>query len=216
MSADTRRRGRMTKRIAGIAAVIILVTAMALDTTFLTPQAAAALNPPPFNAETFATEQFPKVSATIRQKAIDLPTLAGAVAQDPVAAGRQYGQDLGSGTYAFPVKATGTATEVDTNFVRLAVDGVPEGSSVRIPLGAAVSGTPIRDATGEIRFGDFTGQTEFQSVANQFKLRIQQDVIAKLDPKSLQGKKVTVYGAWATGGPPRSFLIQPVSIEAGS
>jgi predicted lipoprotein len=206
---------RLTRNAIAAAAVVLLVVAMALDTKFLSPEAAAELNPAAFNAETYAAEQFPKITASIKEKAVDLATLAPAVAQDKAAAGRQYGRDLGSGQYAFPVKATGTATEVDANFIRLTVEGVPPDAAVRIPLGAAVSGTPVRDATGDITFGDFTGQTEFQNVANQFKLRIQQDVIAKIDPASLQGKQVTVYGAWATGGPPNSYLIQPVAIEAG-
>jgi predicted lipoprotein len=211
MASGTRR----ARRLITAAAVLALLVAMGLDTRFLSPQAAARLNPAAFNAETYAAEQFPKVGATIRERAVDLATLAPAVEKDKAAAGKQYGQDLGSGQYAFPVKATGTATEVDEAFVRLAVAGIPAGTAVRIPLGPAVSGTPIRDATGEITFGDFAGQTEFQNVANQFKLRIQQDVIAKIDPASLKGKQVTVYGAWSTGGPPRSYLIQPVTIEAG-
>jgi predicted lipoprotein len=213
MSSGTRRWSSSTKKIVGVAVLVVVLVAVVLDTKFLSQQAVAELNPPPFNAETYGTEEFPKVAAAIKEKATDVVVLAKAVAADLPAAGKQYGQDLGSGAYAFPVKATGTAGAVDGNFVVLTVPGMPAGTTVRIPLGAAVSGSPVRDATGEIKFGDFAGQTEFQSVANQFKLRIQQDVLAKADPKSWEGKQVTVYGAWATGGPPNSFNIQPVEIE---
>jgi predicted lipoprotein len=213
MSTGTRRLSRSTKRIVGVAVLVAILVAMVLDTKFLSPEAEAKLNPPPFTAESYAKEKFPEVTAAIKQKATDIAVLAPAVEADVAAAGKQYGQDLGSGAYAFPVKATGTADEVDANFVLLKVPGVPAGTAVRIPVGAAVSGTPVRDATGNIKFGDFAGQTDFQSVANQFKIRIQQDVLSKVDPASLKGKQVTVYGAWATGGPPKSFIIQPVEIE---
>jgi predicted lipoprotein len=197
----------------GAVVLLLVVLAMFLDTKFLSPEAAAKLNPAAFSAESYAKKEFPKVAESIKAKATDIAVLAPAVTKDLAAAGKQYGNDLGSNAFAFPVKATGTADEVDANFVLLAVPGVPADTKVRIPIGAAVSGTPVRDATGEIKFGDFTGQTDFQSVANQFKLRIQADVLSKVDPPSMKGKTVTVYGAWATGGPPKSFIIQPVSIE---
>ena len=214
MSTSTRRRTSSLKTFVGIAVLAVLLVGMFLDTKFLTPAEVAKRNPAEFNAETYAKEQFPKVVTTIKEKATDLAVLAPAVEANLAAAGKQYGNDLGNGSYAFPVKATATATSVDPNFMVLSVPGVPAGTVVRVPVGGAISGTPVRDCTGTIKFGDFAGQTDFQSVANQFKLRIQQDVIAKADVASLQGKQVTVYGAWATGGPPKSFLIQPVEIGA--
>ena len=51
-------------------------------------------------------------------------------------------------------------------------------------------------------------------MANELKLKIRSDVIAKADPSALKGKKVTVVGAHSSGGPRTSFIIQPVSIEA--
>ncbi|MEU9884569.1 DUF2291 family protein [Sphaerisporangium sp. NPDC051011] len=197
----------------GVVALAALVVAAAFDTKVLSPQQVADLNPPPFIAESYAADKFPKVTAMIKQKATDLAVLAPAVESDQGAAGRQYGQDLGTGNFAFPVKATGTVEEVADNFVLLAVRDVPKDTVVRVAVGASVSGTPVRDATGTIKFGDFTDQTDYQSVANQFKLQIQQAVLAKLDTSSLKGKRVTVYGAWSTGGPAKSFLIQPVDIE---
>jgi predicted lipoprotein len=213
MSSGKRRWSSSTKKIVGVAVLVVVLIAVVLDTKFLSPQAVAELNPPPFNAETYGTEEFPKVAEKIKSEADDIVVIAKAVEADPAAACKQYGQDLGSGACAYAVKATGTAGAVDGNFVVLTVPGMPAGTTVRIPLGAAVSGTPVRDCTGDIKFGDFAGQTDFQSVANQFKLRIQQDVLAKADPKSWAGKQATVHGCWGTGGPPNSFNIQPVEIE---
>ncbi|MGW3611029.1 DUF2291 family protein [Micromonospora sp. NPDC005163] len=216
MSSENGHRSRSMKRLVGLAVIAALLVAAALDTKFLSPQQAAELNPAPFNVESYAAKAFPEVAGAIKEKATDLEVLAPAVEADPAAAGKQYGQDLGSGSYAIPVKVTGTVDQVDENFMQLKASGVPDSTAVRVPVGPALSGTPVRDATGTIKFGDFAGQSDYQSVANQFKLRMQQDVLAKIDPASLKGKRVTVYGAWSTGGPPKSFVIQPVEIEARS
>jgi predicted lipoprotein len=180
----------------------------------LSPTQASSLNPAAFNAKTYVQTNFPKIRSTLTEKATDIVVLAPAVDKDPAAAAKKYGTDVGSGKYAFPVKATGTVKEVDENFMLVAVPGVPAGDKVRIPLGFAITGTPVRDATGGMTFSDFSGQTDYQSVANELKVKIRADVTSKLDPPSLKGKKVTVVGAYSTGGPPSSFIIQPVSIEA--
>lgn len=207
---------RAVRNIAGVVIGLAVLVAMALDTRFLTAAETADLNPPSFSAETYADEKFPEVVKGIEDEAVDLTVLAPAVDADPAAAGKEYGTDVGSGAFAYPVTATGVATQVDVNFIVLDVSGMPDTDTVRIPLGAALSGTPVRDALGTITFGDFEGQTDFQSVANQFKLKMQSEVLAAIDPATLTGKQVTVVGAWSTGGPPNSFLIQPVSIEVAS
>ncbi|MGI5493749.1 DUF2291 family protein [Microtetraspora malaysiensis] len=213
MSPDLKHRPASMKWLVGVVTLAALVVAAALDTKFLSPQQVADLNPPPFSAESYAADKFPKVTAMVKEKAVDLTVLAAAVESDQGAAGKQYGQDLGTGNFAFSVKATGTVEEVADNFILLAVRDVPKDTVVRIAAGPTLSGTPVRDATGTIKFGDFTDQTDYQSVANQFKLQMQQTVLAKLDTSSLKGKQVAVYGAWSTGGPPKSFLVQPVDIE---
>jgi predicted lipoprotein len=84
---------------------------------------------------------------------------------------------------------------------------------VRVPLTTAINGSPIRDASGTIAFGDFRDQTEFQEVANQFRRLMIRDVIDPLDLTSIEGQQVRVVGAWLEGGPPDTFLIQPVLVE---
>lgn len=216
MSATSRGPSRAVKRLVVAALGLALVVAMTLGTKFLSPKEAAALNPPPFSAQTYADKTFPKVVATLTKKATDITVLAPAIDANPGAAGKRYGTDVGGGAFAYPVKATGTAVKVDANFALLKVAGLPPKDQVRIPLGAALTGTPVRDAPGTITFGDFEGQTDFQSVANQFKLKMQSEVLSKVDVKSLKGKKVAVVGAYSTGGPPHSYIIQPVSLKVQS
>lgn len=212
----TSARSRLTKRLLPILAGMALLVVVVLSTEVVTPAEFRRLNPPEFNGETYARERFPKVAADVSRIATNVTELAPAISKDLAAAGQKYGQDLGSGQYSFAMKATGTAKEIDEQFVLLDVEGVPKGTQVRIPLGTALNGTPVRDCTGKIRYGDFADQTEYQTVANQFKLRMQQDIIAKLDTETLKGKEMTVEGGWNTGGPPDSYIIQPTRITVAS
>lgn len=208
---------RRTRRTVYAALVAALVGAIALSTEWLTPEEVEAIDPPAFVAEEFAVEEFPAQAEALEENATDIAVLAPAIAEDlPGAAAEHGGVDLGSGAFAFPVSVTGTVAEVDADYALLDVSGLDRRYEVRIALGNAVSGSPVRDATGTLQFGDFPDQTSFQSVANEFKIRIREDVLSTVDTGALRGEEITVYGAWGTGGPPDSYVIQPVAIEVGS
>jgi predicted lipoprotein len=208
-----RSRKQVKWAIAAVVAAA-LVAAMLLNTKFISATADASGQPGTFSATSYADKKWPDLVDGIDSKAVDITQLAPAADADVAAAGKQYGQDLGAGSYAFPVKATGTVSAVDANFITLSVPGMPTGDVVRIPVGLALNGAPIRDATGTIKYGDFTDQTEYQDVANALKDMSLNRVIAKADPGSLNGKKITVVGATGTGGPPNAYSINPVKIEA--
>ncbi len=194
-------------------AVVALVVAAILDTTFLDPEGAADVSAPTFSPAAFVDEEFPGVRDTLIENAVDIAELAPAIEDDLDAAGEQFGVPLGSGRYVFQIRATGTVENVDDDFIELSIPDAPD-ADVRIPLGSALTGTPVRDATGEIRFGDFPDQTAYQSVANEFGLRMRNEVLADLASEDLEGRQMTVVGAW-TSGPP-VFIIQPVAIEVAS
>lgn len=194
-------------------AFVALAVAMILDTKFLSTTASAENRPATFDPATFAQDKWPELVDQITAKAVDVIELAKVADTDPAAAGKQFGQDLGAGSFAFSVKASGTVSAVDDNFITVTVPGMPAGDVVRIPLGLALNGSPVRDATGTIHYGDFVDQTAYQDVANALKTQIQQQVLAQLDPATLNGKTLTVTGAAMSGGPPGAYLIQPVSIQ---
>ena len=194
---------------------VALLAAMVASTKFLTPQQVTALNPPAFTASGYVAQHFPEVTKTLTDKATDIATVAPAIDAGPAAAGKKYGTAVGGDQYAFAVKATGTVTSVDSDFVILKVPGVPAKDTVRIPLGIALNGTPVRDAPGTIAYGDFPDQTAYQSVANLFTERMRQQVLAPAKLPAAKGRSVTVVGAYETGGPPNSYIIQPVSISVG-
>jgi predicted lipoprotein len=210
----TPSRASLKKPAITLGLLVILVGAMAANTKFLNPTQASGYNPKAFSAADYAAAAFPKISATITGKAIDLTVLAPAAEKDVTSTGAQYGIDLGAGSFAFSVKTTGTVTHVDSDFMTVKVPGMPTQDVVYVPLGLALSGNPIRDAPGTIKFGDFADQTDYQSVANAFMLIIKASIIKKLNAPALVGKKISIVGAWTSGGQANTYIIQPVSIVA--
>ena len=205
------------KRLSGmrgiyLLSIVVLLGAMAFDTTVISGDRSAEIDGPSFVASEFVEAEFVGVANTIEESAIKASELIPAILADSAAAGAKYGLEV-SGKFVYPISATGVVTKVDERFATVAVDGLPPDASVRFPVGDVVNGSPIRDVTGTMTFGDFPGQTEFQSVSNQFKLKIISDIVSGLDLTRLEGAQVTVVGAWSSGGPASTFVIQPVNIE---
>jgi len=178
--------------------------------------AASATDAKTYVADAWAS----KIVPTVHDKAVDITTVAAAVAKDPEAAGKQYGHQAGTGSpYAFMVKGSGTVTKVDTSVPTgpMTVE-IPQAGgkplTVAIATGPVIAGTAIRDAVGFISFGDFTNQIEYANVANEINARVKTDVIAKADVKGATGKKVTFAGAFSNlpGG---SILVVPTELEVG-
>jgi predicted lipoprotein len=154
-----------------------------------------------------------KIVPTVHEKAAEVTTVAAAIAEDPEAAGKQYGHQAGTGSpYAFMVKGAGTVREVDKSAPTgpMTVEVPRAGGkplTVTIATGPVIAGTAVRDAVGFIAFGDFTNQIAYAEVANEINSRVKTDVIAKLDLASLTGKKVAFYGAFSALAPGQIFLV---------
>jgi predicted lipoprotein len=173
------------------------------------PGGAAAFDPKTYVDGIWASTIVP----TVRQKAADVTTVSAAIAEDPEAAGKQYGTRSGTGSpYAFMVKGTGTATKIDTEAptgpmtveVPAAAGGKPV--TLTIATGPVIAGTALRDAVG-IQFGDFTNQIDYANVANAINDRVKTEVIAKADVEDLVGKKITFAGAFSSLVPDQIFLV---------
>ena len=160
-----------------------------------------------------------RVVPTVQQNAVDVTTVAAAIAKDPEAAGEQYGKRSGTGSpYAFMVKGTGTVTGIDTDAptgpltVEVPGTGGAKAVTLSIATGPVIAGTALRDAVG-IVFGDFTNQIDYANVANEINSRAKTDVIAKVPVKELKGKKVTFAGAFSSLAP-GSILLVPTELSA--
>lgn len=206
------RRRSMLRRLVPLVVVVIALVAMVLDTKFLSAKDAGALNPAAFNAKSYASKEFVKITQQFDSDATPLAQLAPAVTKDAAAAAQRYKGKTFSGKYAFATTIKAPVKSVDANFMLLDTPRLGKNVEVRVPLGIPVNGTPVRDASG-LEFRDFTDQTDYQQVANEFKLLIQRNVLSKVETKGLKGKTVEVTGAYETGGPEGSFIIQPTSLK---
>ncbi len=70
----------------------------------------------------------------------------------------------------------------------------------------------LRDATGEIEFGQFTNQIEYQDAGSAINNAMKQEVLAPIDTGDLTGKTVTVTGVFKLINP-NNWLVTPVSFE---
>ncbi len=198
-------------RLIIIGVAVLLVVGMAATTKWLTPEKRDELIPPPFSAATWASEEFPGISDTVVERAVDLNVLIPAMEEDESAAFSQYGVDSG-GKFTVPVTVTAPVDAADENFIELKLDEFPK-YTVRVAAGNTYNGVAVRDVTGEVSFGDFKDQTTFQQVANELKDVGLSEVIDPIDRGALSGKTITVYGAWVSGGPAETFIIHPVKVE---
>jgi predicted lipoprotein len=160
-----------------------------------------------------------KVLPTVDQQAVDAATLLPALASDQEAASKQYGSQAGTGSpFAFLVRGSGTVTEVDEDSpshpVTVQVDGLKgDGSTVQVVTGPVIAGTALRDAVKFIKFSDFTNQLDYADAGTQLNAKVKTEVLAKVDPKSLVGKKVDFAGAFSLVAP-GAVLIVPTQLAA--
>lgn len=214
----------------------VRLVAVAASLTFLAPATACAHLPGVYTyesdkaasaaaaAKTFDAKTYvdgiwaTRVVPAVQSNAVDVTTVAAAIAKDPQAAGKQYGHQAGAGSpFAYLVKGSGTVTKIDTSAPTgpMTVE-VPQPSgkplTVTIATGPVIAGTALRDGVGFISFGDFTNQIAYADVANKLNDRAKSDVIAHVDRATITGKKVTFAGAFSALAPGTIFLV-PTSLE---
>jgi predicted lipoprotein len=210
--AVRRKASRLSKRALILSALgVVLIAAMALDTTVIRLDSEQAAQTAGFSPQTFGQTEFPNVQSDIESRAVDAKTLADAVAADKAAATKQYA--VGTGPNAvFPVKFTGIAGEPKSGIYPITVEGLPEGLLVRVQTGPAINGTELRDATGKYVFGQFKNQIEFQNAGSALNNAMKEAVLAQVDAANLKGKTVSVTGAFKLINP-KSWLVTPVRLE---
>lgn len=199
------------KLIVSAAFAVVVIGAMALDTTVVKIGSANDVRQQAFSPETFGTEQFPKILANVEQRAVAAAELATAIAADKKAASEKYGTATSTGP-VIPVTLTGTFGARKSNTNEMKIDGLPSETVVRVQTGPAVNGTDLRDATGEIEFGQFTNQIQYQDAGSAINNEMKKTVLSGLDPDQLDGKTATVVGVFKLINP-KNWLITPVKVE---
>ncbi len=192
----------------GAGALVLL--AIGADTKFVRIGSADDVKVKVFSKEDFGAAKFPEIQKFIVEHAVDAKTLGAAIAADKAEAGKKYGVETGTGA-VIPVTLSGVAGEVQSGIYTLTVEGLPEGTKVRVQTGPAVNGTDLRDATGQIAFGQFTNQIEFQDAGSAINNEMKKQVLTKVDNSALAGKTVKVTGVFKLINP-KNWLVTPVML----
>jgi len=198
------------RRLVISAVVLVVLVAIALDTKVVQIGSKEDVAEAGFSPEAFGAEQFPGVKASIESRAVDAATLSQAVAAVKAAAAKQYGVAAGVGS-VIPVKFTGVVGDGKSGIYNVAVEGLAGETKIRMQTGPAINGTDLRDATGEIKFGSFKNQIEYQNAGAAINNAMKQAVLAGIDTKALTGKTVSVVGAFTLVNP-KNWLVTPVEI----
>jgi predicted lipoprotein len=152
-----------------------------------------------------------RVVPTVRDKAVDAPTLLAALKSDPAGTGPKYGRQAASGgPYSYLIKGTGTVTKVSdapTGPVSVEVTGPEAKYEITIATGPVIAGTALRDAVGFIDFSQFTNQLDYADVATQLNEKVKSEVVSKVDKASLTGKQVVFAGAFTALGPNAASVV---------
>ena len=164
-----------------------------------------------FSPADYGKKDFPRIQALIDKSAVDAKELAAAIAADKAVAAEKYGKP-GSVGPIFPVKFSGIVGEGSSGVFKVKVEGLPEGTTIRVQTGPAINGTEVRDATGTVDFGQFTNQIEYQDAGSALNNEVKTQVIGNLDREKLPGKTVEVVGVFQLINP-ANWMVTPVHFK---
>ncbi len=191
------------------ATVLGALTAIALDTTVVTIGSEQDMRVAGFSADTYGAAQFPRIRDDVISRAVGAKTLANALAKDKKAAAEQYG--TGGAMPVLPVELTGTVGEGKGGIYDVTVDGL-EDIRIRVQTGPAINGTDLRDAPGDIAFGEFKNQIEYQDAGAGINRAMKSEILQDLDRESLPGKTISITGVFKLINP-KMWLITPVEVQ---
>lgn len=192
-------------------AVILVLVAITLDTTVVEIGSAEDQRQAAFDPDAFGTAEYPRIAEAVRGRAVEASFLAQALAEDKNGAIENYGTPGGIGAF-MPVQLTGVVGEGRSGVFDVTVEGMPEGTRVRLQTGPAINGTDLRDITGDIIFGAFKNQIEFQDAGAGINRAMAATILSDIDRDALPGKTVSVIGVFNLINP-KNWMITPVLLE---
>jgi predicted lipoprotein len=204
------RKSGLTKFVV-IGAALLVIGGIVLHTTVVHIGSDADVRQQAFSPDTFGAKEFPRIQAVVLQKAVDAVTIAPEVLADKVAAGKKYGTASTTGTVIM-VKFSGVVGEGKSGIYDVAVAGMPADIKLRMQTGPAINGTDLRDAPGDIAFGSFKNQIEYQDAGSAINRAMKASVLDPIDTSSLTGKTVDVVGAFRLVNP-KNWMITPVKVD---
>lgn len=200
------RRGLMISVALGL----VVLAAIAFDTKVVKIGSTSDLREQAFSPDRFGKNKFPLIQAAIEKKAVSAAVLGPAVLADHAAAEKKYGTASSTGTI-MPVKFSATVGSGKSGIYNLTVQGLPSSIRVRIQTGPAINDTVLRDAPGNISFGQFKNQIEYQDAGAAINRAMKAAVLSKIDTAKLTGKTIEVVGAFRLINP-KYWFITPVKV----
>ncbi|MGP5141355.1 DUF2291 family protein [Vreelandella alkaliphila] len=191
------------------ALTLLLVILMMMDTH--TVKISELEDSGEFSQQRFGEENFPSIQEYIQANAISAEELAAEVLEDAGAAGQAYGVAAGIG-HIVPVTMTGVAEAGQSGIYSLDIEGVPDDITIRVQTGPVINGTTLRDATGDIAFGNFTNQIEYQDAGAALNEEMKRQVLEGISELDLTGKTLEVVGAFMLLNPSH-WLVTPVQLN---
>ena len=199
------------RRLSWVLGTLALLVAIGLDTRVVKIGGDEDQRQQAFDPDAFGQREFPRIRDYVLGKAVSAPQLAEELSADKKAAVDAYGTMAG----AFPVLTvsfTGVVGEGKSGIFNVAVDGMPEGNGIRVQTGPAINGTELRDIVGDIEFGAFKNQIEYQDAGAGINRVMSSEVLTDLDRAALTGKTVSVAGAFTMINA-KNWLVTPVRLE---
>ncbi|WP_292068785.1 DUF2291 domain-containing protein [Marivita sp. XM-24bin2] len=190
---------------------MVLLGAIALDTKVVAIGGDEDLRQQAFDPDRFGRDEFPRIRDFVTERAPDAGDLATELAADKSAAVADYGTMAGAFP-VMPVELTGTVGEGKSGIFAVDVPGLPDGVSIRVQTGPAINGTELRDIVGDIEFGAFKNQIEYQDAGAGINRAMAAGVLSDLDRETLTGKTISVIGAFTMINP-KNWLVTPVALE---
>lgn len=200
------RRGLLVACALGV----VVLGAIALDTKVVRIGSSADLRQQAFSPDAFGEKSFPAIQAAVEKRAVDALTLGPAVLADKDGTIKQYGTPSSTGAI-LPVRLTAVAGDDKSGIYDLKVDGLPPEIHIRVQTGPAINDTVLRDVTGDIKFGQFKNQIEYQDAGSAINREMKKEVLDPIDTAALTGKTVEVIGAFRIINP-KNWLITPVRV----
>ncbi len=196
--------------ISSLTAILVLA-AIALDTKVVRIGSEEDVREQSFSPEAFAKRTFPEIQSFVLENAVPAREVLEAIEQDKKAAAERYGVAAGVGP-VIPVSFRGVVGNGKSGIYSIFVEGWPEGYQLRVQTGPAINGTDLRDATGSIKFGQFTNQIEYQDAGAALNRAMKSAVLDTIDTSGLSGKSVRVVGVFKLINP-KNWLVTPVRLE---
>ena len=178
--------------------------------------AAQAFNPDRMVEEMWAGKVLPYLQA----KAGPFTEVQGAAKADAKAAGEKYGnpkkQANSPWTYVARVDGKIVASNTQSRAATIDVDADGDGKAdVRAQIGPAMRGTALRDALDFVDFNTFTNQIDYAQFGKSFNTFANNNVLSKMPREALDGKTVTLLGAYVAGSGDELPLMTPAEAEIG-